>query len=90
MDRSYGSFNLVKEDRYDSEKPRDKSGLPQLFPSVSFNDKIVNAPSSGPQPQRKKSVVYRISFKRKSVDGEETNELCKYTTFLYFFYAFSF
>ncbi|KAA8547954.1 hypothetical protein F0562_004383 [Nyssa sinensis] len=86
LDRSYGSFNCVKEDRYDSaEKTQGnilKSGLRRLVPSVSFNDKIINAPSLGPQSQRKKSAVIRLSFKRKSVDGEETNEYCASKRFL--------
>uniref|UniRef100_A0A5B7AY87 Protein ENHANCED DISEASE RESISTANCE 2 C-terminal domain-containing protein n=1 Tax=Davidia involucrata TaxID=16924 RepID=A0A5B7AY87_DAVIN len=87
LDCSYGSFNCAKEDRYDSaEKTQGnilKSGLPRLVPSVSFNDKIINAPSSGPQSQRKKSTVIRLSLKRKSVDGEETNEYRASKRFLF-------
>lgn len=62
----------MKDDKNDHEEkaPQSllKSVLPRLVPSVSFNDK------TGPQSQRKKSSVIRLSFKRKSVDGEETNE----------------
>ncbi|CAK9186053.1 unnamed protein product [Ilex paraguariensis] len=80
LDRSYLSFNGVKEDEHDNIL---KSGLPRLVPSVSFNDQIINASSLGPQPQRKKSAVIRLSFKRKSVDGEETNEFCASTKYFY-------
>ncbi|KZV43400.1 hypothetical protein F511_21992 [Dorcoceras hygrometricum] len=79
LDRAFVSFNGIKDDKiYGDEKtPQDllKSVFPRLLPSVSFNDKINLASSSGPQSQRKKSTtVIRLSFKRKSVDAEETNE----------------
>ncbi|KAK3026230.1 hypothetical protein RJ639_040515 [Escallonia herrerae] len=81
LDRSHGSFSNGKDDQYETgEKAVDKtlkSGLQRLVPSVSFNDRIINSSTSGPQSQRKKSTVIRLSLKRKSVDGEETNELCK-------------
>lgn len=87
LDRAYVSFNGLKEDLHDSEdKPQEtvlKDGLPQLVPSVSFNDKIINASSCGPQSQRRKSTVIRLSLKRTSVDGEETNEFCASKKFFY-------
>lgn len=78
LDRSYVSFNGVKDDKNDREEKGPekllKSVLPRLVPSMSFNDKT----SSGPQPHRKKSSVIRLSFKRKSLDGEEINETREY------------
>ncbi|KAA8530400.1 hypothetical protein F0562_005109 [Nyssa sinensis] len=87
LDRSYGSFNCAKENKCDSvEKTQEnilKSGLPQLVPSVSFNDKIINATSPVPQSQKKKSAIIRLSLKRKSVDREETNAYCASKQFLF-------
>lgn len=82
LDRTFVSFNGVKDERNDHEHKAPekllKSILPRLVPSVSFNDKITSALGAGTQSQRKKSTVIRLSFKRKSVDGEETNEICEY------------
>ncbi|KAK6155059.1 hypothetical protein DH2020_009307 [Rehmannia glutinosa] len=87
LDRAHVSFNGVKDDRNDrAEKAPGnllKSVLPKLVPTVSFNDKINGALNAGPQSQRKKSAVIRLSFKRKSVDGEDTNEICASTKYLY-------
>ncbi|KAL7141021.1 hypothetical protein ABFS83_08G026200 [Erythranthe nasuta] len=84
LDRAHVSFNGVKDDKNDHEEkvPLNllKTVLPRLVPSVSFNDKINNG---GPQPQRKKSAVIRLSFKRKSIDGEETNEISTSKKYLY-------
>ncbi|KAL2523070.1 hypothetical protein Fot_27070 [Forsythia ovata] len=86
LNRAYGSFSGLKEDRHDLEgkNPENllKSVLPRLVPSVSFNDKIINASSSGPVAQRKKSTVIRLSMKRKSVDGDE-NEFCTSKKYLF-------
>ncbi|KAK2655761.1 hypothetical protein Ddye_008813 [Dipteronia dyeriana] len=78
----YGSFKGLREGRRDSEENTLKSGLARLVPSVSFNDKILNSATFGPQ-LRKKSAVYRLSFKRRSCDGEETTEQCGSKRFLY-------
>ncbi|XP_059670383.1 uncharacterized protein LOC132315945 [Cornus florida] len=79
--------NYVKEDGFDFEEKAQekilKSGLPRLVPSLSFNDKIVNASNSGAQSQKKKTAVIRLSLKRTSVEGEETNEFCASKKFLY-------
>ncbi|XP_073065170.1 uncharacterized protein [Primulina eburnea] len=88
LDRAFVSFNGLKDDKIycDEKTPQDllKSVFPRLLPSVSFNDKINLASSSGPQYQRKKSTtVIRLSFKRKSVDGEEKNECRVATKYLY-------
>ncbi|PIA62892.1 hypothetical protein AQUCO_00200719v1 [Aquilegia coerulea] len=78
----YGSFNL-KDDGHDSEENTLKSRLPCLLPNINLNDKN-QLPSSpcGPS-QRRKSAVYRVSFKRKSYDGEEATEFCASKRFLY-------
>lgn len=88
LDRAFVSFNGIKDDKiYGDEKtPQDllNSVFPRLLPSLSFNDKINLASSSGPQSQRKKSTtVIRLSFKRKSVDREETNEVSAAAKYLY-------
>lgn len=84
LDHSYGSFSSLNEDRRGSEeKTREKIVKPGLVPSVSFNDKILNQPSPSRHSQRKKSAVIRLSFKRKSCDGEETTEYCASKQFLY-------
>ncbi|GAV61726.1 DUF1336 domain-containing protein [Cephalotus follicularis] len=82
FDHSIGSFKGLKEDMCDSEENPLKSGLSLLIPSVSFNEKILQS-TMGPQSQRKKSAVLRLSFKRRSCDGEETTEHCGSKRFLY-------
>ncbi|XP_059452177.1 uncharacterized protein LOC132182840 [Corylus avellana] len=81
LDHSYGSFKGPKEDRRDSHEKI--QGLRRLVPSVSFNDKILNPSIAGPQSQRKHSAVFRLSFKRKSCDGEETAERCQSKRYVY-------
>lgn len=76
LGNSYGSFKGLREDRRDSQENTLKSGLPRLVPSVSFNDKIL----TGSAP-KKKLAVFRLSFKRKSSDGEETTQHCKYLSY---------
>lgn len=81
LDHRHGSFKSLKEDKCDSiEKTQGnilKSGLRHLVPTVSFNDKISNAQNMGVQAQKKKSMVFRLSFKRRSCDGDETMEQCR-------------
>ncbi|KAH9620679.1 hypothetical protein KSS87_010889 [Heliosperma pusillum] len=84
LDRSIGSFNYLKERRDSTDKTQDnnlkmKVGFPPLLPSVSFNDKTLQT-SSGPLYQQKKSAIIRLSFKRRSCDGEES---CASKRFLY-------
>lgn len=87
LDRAYGSFSGLKEDKHEMEEKTQenmlKSVLPRLVPSVSFNDKIITGLSANPQSQRKKSTVIRLSIKRTSVDGEEMNEFCESKKYLY-------
>ncbi|KAL9427243.1 hypothetical protein AB3S75_029436 [Citrus x aurantiifolia] len=83
LEHSYGSFKGFKDEKCNSEGKPLKLGLHRLNPSVSFNDKILSSAALGPQPQRKKSAVFRLSFKRRSCDGEETTEQCTSKKFLY-------
>ncbi|KDP27187.1 hypothetical protein JCGZ_19886 [Jatropha curcas] len=75
---NYGSFKALKEDRCDSQGNTLKSGIARLVPTVSFNDKVISAST-----QKTKLAVFRLSFKRKSCDAEETNECCASKRFLY-------
>lgn len=82
LDRTYGSLNIIKEDRIDAEEKNPeknmlKSVLPKLTPSVSFNDKFISGSNANGSSLRKKSSVFRLSVKRTSIDGEEINEFCK-------------
>ncbi|VVB09244.1 unnamed protein product [Arabis nemorensis] len=70
LDHTYGSFNGLKEQKSNSQEKTLKSNLSRLLPTVSFNDKTLNSPTS----QKRKSAVYRLSFKRRSCDGEEVTE----------------
>lgn len=80
LEHSYGSFKGFKDEKCNSEGKPLKLGLHRLNPSVSFNDKILSSAALGPLPQRKKSAVFRLSFKRRSCDGEETTEQCEYSS----------
>ncbi|RWW85840.1 hypothetical protein BHE74_00005448 [Ensete ventricosum] len=80
-----GSFKGLKEIRHDTEenfrdstlKQLSSSCAPHLVPSISFNDKIQQFPTTSPQCQKRRSAVIRVSIKRKSKDGDETTEFCK-------------
>lgn len=83
LDHTYASFKGLKDDTQDSEEKSQENALKsRLVSSVSLNDKIINSANAGPQSQRKKSAVIRLSFKRKSCDGEETTGQCS-KKFLY-------
>lgn len=86
LDYPYGSFNGLKEDGHDTEvKVHDNSlkhmtaSCPRLVPTVSFNDKSLPS-TPGPLSQRRKSTVFRMSFKRRSYERDEATEFCKYIT----------
>ncbi|XP_073292421.1 uncharacterized protein [Primulina huaijiensis] len=83
LDRAHASFKVVKDEKNEyEEKCTDsllKSVLPRLAHSVSFNDMIHLDSSSG----GKKSTVIRLSVTRTSVDGEDTNDFCASTKYLY-------
>lgn len=72
----YGSVKGLKEDRHDSQENTLKSGLSRLVPTISFNEKVLNTSA-----QQKTLAVFRLSFKRKSCDGGENSEHCKYSTY---------
>lgn len=77
LDHNYGSFNGLKEQKNNSQEKTLKSNLSRLLPTVSFNDKTLNSPTS----QKRKSAVYRLSFKRRSCDGEEVTEHSKFSSY---------
>ncbi|KAG7548531.1 Protein ENHANCED DISEASE RESISTANCE 2 C-terminal [Arabidopsis suecica] len=70
LDHTYRSFKGLKEIDPNPQEKTLKSNLSRLMPTVSFNDKTLNSPTF----QKRKSVVYQVSFKRRSCDGEEVTE----------------
>ncbi|KAM6573661.1 hypothetical protein CsatA_017741 [Cannabis sativa] len=84
IDRAIGSFKSFKDDKRDSdEKNRKSAGLKHLLPTVSFNDKLLHQPSMCPQSQKRPSAVFRLSFKRRSCEREETIEHSQSKRYLY-------
>ncbi|KAJ4973504.1 hypothetical protein NE237_006678 [Protea cynaroides] len=87
LDGPYGSLACLEEDKLDSEEKTQestlKSCLPRLAHTVSFNDKNQPPSSPGPQSQRKKSTVVRLSFKKKAYAGDEMTEFRSSKKFLY-------
>ncbi|CAD5172640.1 unnamed protein product [Musa acuminata subsp. malaccensis] len=83
---SYGSFKGLRE-RHDTEEKslgnKKQSYLRKLVSSVSFNDKIYHMTKLSPSCQKKKSAVIRLSYTRKSYDGEETTEFRASTRLLF-------
>jgi hypothetical protein len=69
-----GSFKGLKEKADGEEKHnmnRAPSFVKKMLPSVSFNDKMAG---TGSPTSKRKSAVIRLSYKRKSYDGEEATE----------------
>jgi hypothetical protein len=92
-----GSFKGLKEKADREEKHsmnRAPSFVKKMLPSVSFNDKMAG---TGSPTSKRKSAVIRLSYKRKSYDGEEATEFsmfyhfCTFITFFFtkFFFATS-
>ncbi|KAF3582653.1 hypothetical protein DY000_02033566 [Brassica cretica] len=79
LDHTVGSFKNSKEQKRTSQEKTLKPSLSRLIPTVSFNDKTLHSPTS----QKRKSAVYRLSFKRTSCDGEEVVEHRSSKSFLY-------
>ncbi|TKY65143.1 hypothetical protein E2542_SST07999 [Spatholobus suberectus] len=52
-------------------------GFNRLAPSISFNDKTLNRPS------KRLSQIFRLSFKRRSSDVEDANELSQSKRYLF-------
>ncbi|KAJ8775244.1 hypothetical protein K2173_020248 [Erythroxylum novogranatense] len=78
LENSCDNFKILKDDSHYSLDNPLKSGLSRLVPSVSFNDKILNAANA-----TKKLAVFRLSFKRKSCEGEEISDQCAAKRCLY-------
>ncbi|KAK4776215.1 hypothetical protein SAY87_024176 [Trapa incisa] len=82
----YGNMKSLKEDKWDSDEKTQqsflKSGLSHLVPSASFNEKMLNQQNIQ-LGQRKKTAVVKLSFKRRSFDGDDTTEHTASKKFLY-------
>lgn len=79
LNHTYGSFKGLKEQKPNSQEIILKSNLSRLMiPTVSFKDKTLD---HSPSSQKRKSAVYRFSFKRRSCDGEEVIEQSKLSNF---------
>ncbi|KAK7295414.1 hypothetical protein RJT34_18321 [Clitoria ternatea] len=80
LGQTQGSFRGIKEYKHDLEEKTQenpwKPGLHQLAPLVSFNDKTLHRPS------KRLSTIFKLSFKRKSSDVEETNDLSQSRRYL--------
>lgn len=59
------------------------SCIPCLAPCISANDKTEHIPSIALPGSKRKSGVLRVSFKRRSYDGDETTEFSSSKRFLY-------
>ncbi|XP_049396537.1 uncharacterized protein LOC125860582 [Solanum stenotomum] len=86
LDRAYGSFNSVKEDKLGMlEKTQEnvlKTVLPKLVTSLSFNEQIISASKSGQVSEVKQSTI-RLSLKRTSMDAKEEDKYCASKKYLY-------
>ncbi|KAL1809590.1 hypothetical protein ACET3Z_026580 [Daucus carota] len=80
------NYNGVKDDQRDCEDKNlenmKRYSLSPLEP-VNFNEIIINTSHPGHQSQKRKSKVIRLSFKRTSIDGDETTEICESKKFFY-------
>ncbi|XP_068656650.1 uncharacterized protein [Aristolochia californica] len=88
-ERRYASFKGLREDKHDPNEKKFEimkhiNGFPKLASSVSFNDKtLVHTSNPYLSSQKKMSTLIKLSFKRRSNEGEETTELCASQRFLY-------
>lgn len=78
-------FKSLNEDGCEAAEKSHEDGSKQiklpnthhLVPSFSFNEKTPQVPSASAPCPKRKSAVIKLSFKRRSCDGEETTEFCK-------------
>ncbi|XP_042443047.1 uncharacterized protein LOC122028095 isoform X1 [Zingiber officinale] len=85
LNESYGGLKGSKEVHETDDKSHvNKASLHicNLVPSVCFNNKVQQMPNASPPCQKKRSAVIRLSYKRKSYDGEEITEFCASNKFL--------
>ncbi|XP_073006303.1 uncharacterized protein [Typha latifolia] len=79
-----GNFKDLKEDSHDrQEKAVTSSCTPRLVLSGNSSSKIQPISSDSPRCQKRKSAVIRLSFKRRSYDGDETTEISASRRYLY-------
>ncbi|KAK7374544.1 hypothetical protein VNO80_07974 [Phaseolus coccineus] len=80
LSKTQGSFKGIKEYKHGLEEKTPesarKSGLHRLAPSVSFNEKTLNRQS------KRLSQIFKLSFKRRSCDVEDANELSRSKRYL--------
>lgn len=67
--------------KIDGHHPADKAQENNLKSCFSFNDKNQTSAS----PQKKQSTVIMLSYKRKSIDGNEKTDFCKGMQFSFCF-----
>ncbi|XP_042446989.1 uncharacterized protein LOC122031862 isoform X2 [Zingiber officinale] len=83
---SHGSFKGSKEVHEMDDKShvnKASSHICKLVPSVCFNNRIQQMPNGSPPSQNKRSSVIKLSYKRKSYDGEDITEFCASNKFVY-------
>lgn len=76
LGRSYSSYNGDKDDMNHAQIL--KPGVPQLFHSASFDDKITNTSNSGSQNHTRIPTVIKLAVKR--TDLEDPNGTRMYKT----------
>ncbi|XP_074570959.1 uncharacterized protein LOC141827574 [Curcuma longa] len=83
---SHGGFKGSKEVHEMDDKShvnKASSHICKLVPSVCFNNRIQKIPNGSPPSQNKRSSVIKLSYKRKSYDGEDKTEFCASNKFVY-------
>lgn len=84
------SFKEVHEMDDKSHVNKASSHICKLVPSVCFNNKIQQTPIGSPPSQNKRSSVIKLSYKRKSHDGEDITEYCKQRISIWLFFGVSY
>ncbi|XP_061358091.1 protein ENHANCED DISEASE RESISTANCE 2-like [Gastrolobium bilobum] len=83
LNKSHKSFKGIKEYKHTLEEKSQENTLKPGLPLLAPSDKIKNGPSKGVQSLKMQSSIFRLSFKRRSCDVEETTELCQSKRYLY-------